>query len=48
MGDASQIPAISEPLFLGLEATVQIHPVFTLEDVPRVTEEVEQARQKYA
>jgi hypothetical protein len=48
MDDASQIPAIAEPLFLGLGATVQIHPVFTLEDVPRVTEEVEQARQKYA
>jgi hypothetical protein len=48
MDDASQIPAIAEPLFLGLGATVQIHPVFTLEDVPRVTEAVEQARQKYA
>jgi hypothetical protein len=48
MDDASQIPAIAEPLFLGLGATVQIHPVFTLEDVPTVTEEVEQARQKYA
>ena len=46
--DASHIPAIAESLFLGLGATVQIHPVFTLEDVPRVTEEVEQARQKYA
>jgi hypothetical protein len=48
MDDASQIPAIAEPLFLGLGATVQIHPVFTLDDVPRVTEAVEQARQKYA
>jgi hypothetical protein len=48
MDDASQIPAIAEPLFLGLGATVQSHPVFSLEDVPRVTEAVEQARQKYA
>jgi hypothetical protein len=47
MNDASQIPAIAEPLFLGLGATVKIHPVFTLDDVPRVTEAVEQARQKY-
>jgi hypothetical protein len=47
MDDASQIPAIAEPLFLGLGATVKIHPVFTLDDVPRVTEAVEQARQKY-
>jgi len=48
MDEASQIPAIAEPLFLGLGATVQIRPVFTLDDVPRVTEAVEQARQKYA
>jgi hypothetical protein len=47
MDDASQIPAIAEPLFLGLSATVQIHPVFTLDDMPRVTEAVEQAVQKY-
>jgi hypothetical protein len=26
MDDASQIPAIAEPLFIGLDATVQIHP----------------------
>jgi len=48
MDDASQIPAIAEPFFLGLGATVQIHPVFTLDDVPAVTEAVERARQKYA
>src|SRR5918995_6830199 len=48
MDDASQIPAIVEPLFLGLGASVRIHPVFTLGDVPRVEEAVEQARQKYA
>ena len=29
MDDASQIPAIAEPLFLAIDATVQIHPVFT-------------------
>src|SRR3712207_3730401 len=48
MDDASQIANISEPFFLGLGATVQIHPVFTLDDVPRATEAVDQARQKYA
>ena len=47
MEDAAQIPAICEPLFLGLGATVQIHPVFTLDDMPRITEAIEQARQKY-
>src|SRR5918993_1911151 len=48
MDDAAQIPAICEPLFLGLGATVQILPVFTLDDMPRITEAIEQARQKYA
>jgi hypothetical protein len=48
MDDASQLPAMAEPLFLGLGATVQIQPVFTLDDMPRVTEAVEQVRQKYA
>jgi hypothetical protein len=48
MDDASQIPAITEPLFLGLGATVEFYPVFTLEDVPATTESIEQARQKYA
>ena len=47
MDDASQIPAITEALFLGMGATVQVHPVFTLDDVPRITESIEQARQKY-
>jgi hypothetical protein len=46
--DPSQIPSIFEPFYLGLGATVQISPVFTLEDMPRITEGVEQARQKYA
>jgi hypothetical protein len=45
--DASQIPAICEPFFLGLGATVQIHPVFIPDDMPRVTEAIEQAVQKY-
>jgi hypothetical protein len=48
MDDGSQIPAICEPLFLGMGATVQIHPLFTPDDMPRVAEVVEQARQKYA
>lgn len=47
MDDASQIPAIAEPLFLGMGATVQIAPVFTPDDIPRITESIEQARQKY-
>ena len=47
MDDASQIPAITEPLFLGMGATVQVRPVFTLDDMPRVMETLDQAVQKY-
>jgi hypothetical protein len=47
MDDASQIPAVAEPLFLGLGATVQTHPVFTPEDMPRAMEALQQAAQKY-
>ena len=47
MDDASQIPAIAEPLFLGLGATVQITPVFTPDDMPNLTDTIDQARQKY-
>ena len=46
MDDPSQIPPIVEPFFLGLGATVQIHPVFTPDDMPRVTEAIEQAVRK--
>jgi hypothetical protein len=47
MDDASQIPAIAEPLFLALDATVQVHPVFTPEDMPAAMESLQQAAQKY-
>ena len=36
------------PVHLGLGATVQIHPVFTPDEVPRVVEIMEQATQKYS
>jgi hypothetical protein len=42
------MPAVFEPFYLGLGATVQIAPVFTLDDVPKAMEAIEQARQKYA
>ncbi len=45
MDDGSQIPAIVEPLFLGLGATVQISPVFTPDELPMET--LQQAAQKY-
>ena len=45
MDDGSQIPAIAEPLFLGLGATVKISPVFTPDEMP--VEALQQAAQKY-
>ena len=48
MDDASQIPAMAEPLFLGLDATVQIHPVMIPEDLERASSAIDQAAQKYA
>jgi len=47
MEDASQIPAMAEPLFLGLGATIQVHPVMTPEDLAKGTPAIEQAAQKY-
>ena len=47
MDDASQIPARAEPLFLGMGATVKIHPVMTPEDLQKAGPDLEQAAQKY-
>jgi hypothetical protein len=46
MEDASQIPAIAEPLFLGLGATIQ-HPVRTPENLAKGVRAIGQAVQKY-
>jgi hypothetical protein len=45
--DAPDFCAYAEPLFLALGATVQVHPVFTLDEVSRVVEIMEQATRKY-
>ncbi|MCW2719640.1 MAG: hypothetical protein QOG20_4281 [Pseudonocardiales bacterium] len=47
MDDASQIPAMAEPLFLGLGASIQIHPVMTPEDLGKASPAIEQAAKKY-
>jgi hypothetical protein len=47
MDEASQIPAMAEPLFLGLDATIQIHPVMGAEDLDRATPAIDQAAQRY-
>jgi hypothetical protein len=47
MDEASQIPAIMEPIFLGFGATIQATPVMTPEDLEKAGPSLEQAAQKY-
>ncbi len=47
MDDASQLPAMAEPLFFGLGATLQVHLVMTAEDLEKASPALEQAAQKY-
>jgi hypothetical protein len=47
MEDASQIPAVAEPLFLAFGATIDIDPVMIPEDLANATPAIEQAAQKY-
>jgi hypothetical protein len=47
MDDASQIPAMAEPLFLGLGATIELHAVMTPEDLEKADQAIEQAAKKY-
>lgn len=45
--DASQIPAVAEPLFLAFNATVRFHPVMTPDDLMKAGPAIEQATKKY-
>jgi hypothetical protein len=47
MDDASQLPAIAEPLFFGMDATIKVQLVMTPEDLEKATPSLEQAAQKY-
>jgi hypothetical protein len=47
MEDASQIPAVAEPLFLAFGATIEIEPVMTAEDLANATPEIQEAAQEY-
>ena len=48
MEDASQIPAMTEPLLLGLGATIHMQPVMTPEDLQGAAgEALQQMGQKY-
>ena len=47
MDDASQIPAMTEPLFHALGATVKVHPVMTPEDLAKGRPAIVQAAEKF-
>jgi hypothetical protein len=46
--DPSELPAMVEPIFHGLGATIEVHLVLTPEEFQRATPAVEQAVQKYS
>lgn len=45
--DASHIPAIAEPLFIGFNASVRFHPVMLAEDLMAAGPAIEAAAKKY-
>ena len=47
LGDASQIPAIAEPLFLWLSADVEILPVMSPEDLGKAGPAIAAATKKW-
>jgi hypothetical protein len=47
MQDNSQIPAVAEPWFLAFNASVEIHPAMTAEDLAKAGPGFEQAVKKY-
>ena len=47
MQDVSQIPAIAEPWFLALNASIEIHPVMVPGDLAKAGSAIEAAAKKY-
>jgi hypothetical protein len=45
--DASQLPAIGEPLFHAFDAAVEFHPAMTLEDLTKAGPAIERAAREY-
>jgi hypothetical protein len=45
--DASQIPQLVEPWFLAFNASVEITPAFTPEEMPKVMSGIEEVVKKY-
>ncbi len=47
MDDASQLPAIAEPWFLAMNASVQVQPLMLPEDLAKAGPSIERAAKKY-
>jgi hypothetical protein len=45
--DPSHIPALAEPWFLAFNASAEIHPVMTPEDLAKAGPAIERAAKKY-
>jgi hypothetical protein len=45
--DASQIPAIAEPWFLAFNASIELHPVMTPEDLKKAGSAIDKAVGKF-
>ena len=45
--DASQIPAMCEPWFLAFDASVELHPVMTVEDLGKAMGGIQDSVKKY-
>jgi hypothetical protein len=48
MQDASQIPSVAEPRLLAFNASVEIKPVMTPDDLAKAGSVIESAAKKYA
>ena len=46
--DPSQLPMVAEPFFLGMNASVEVLPAMTLEDLMKAAPHIEKAAKKYA
>ncbi|MBI3969397.1 MAG: hypothetical protein HY329_27450 [Chloroflexi bacterium] len=47
LADSSQIPAVAEPFFMGLNAAVEFYPVMTGEDLAKGLAAAEQVVKRY-
>lgn len=48
MDDASQIPSIAEPWFLAFNASIDIHPVMSPEDLGKASGSIQSAVERYS